>query len=176
VTADAPDSSPFRAAVLVVSDRVAAGTHTDTGGARAAEMLRGWGIAVARVDVVADDRSAIGGRLREYADRDRVDLVVTTGGTGFAPRDLTPEATRDAIEREAPGIAEHLRRESAARTPFAVLSRGVAGIRGATLIVNLPGNPRGVEECLTAFRPLLDHALGVLRGGAAGHPPHREAR
>lgn len=167
----APEA-PFRvlAAVLTISDRVAAGSHPDRSGPEVERVLRSWGADVALTAVLPDDRKAIAEALRRLVSRERVELVITTGGTGFAPRDVTPEATRSVIEREAPGLAELLRRETARDTPFAALGRGVAGIRGGTLIVNLPGSPRAVTECLEVLKPVLPHALRLLRGEGAGHP------
>jgi len=165
----ASDSRPFRAAVLVVSDRVTAGTHDDESGKSARTLLTQFGFEVVHTDAVPDESDAIEKRLCHYADQDHLDLVITTGGTGFAPRDVTPEATWRIIEREAPGIAELLRRETAASTPLSALSRGVAGIRDHTLIVNLPGNPRGVQDCLSVLRPLFSHGLKILRGETTGH-------
>jgi molybdopterin adenylyltransferase len=161
---------PLRAAVLVVSDRISAGTHEDQSGREACRVLGEWGGEVVHYETVPDDPQPISERILHYADRDRLDLVVTSGGTGFADRDVTPEATRALLVKEAPGLAELIRRETAQFTPFAALSRGVCGIRGKTLIVNLPGSPKGVIQCLEVLRPLIPHAVRVLRGEPEGHP------
>ena len=160
----------LRAAVLVVSDRVAAGTHEDESGREACRVLTEWGGDVVHYEIVPDDPQPISERILHYADRDRLDLVVTSGGTGFADRDVSPEATRGLLVKEAPGLAELMRREGARFTAFAALSRGVCGIRGKTLIVNLPGSPKGVVQCLEVLRPLIPHAVRVLRGEPEGHP------
>jgi len=147
--------------VLTVSDGVAAGTREDRSGDLLAELLRGEGYAVER-RVVADEREAIAAAIRELATEAR--LVLTTGGTGLTPRDVTPEATRDVLDREAPGIAEALRADSIAKTPHGLLSRGRAGALGSTLVVNLPGSTGGCRDGFAVLLPALPHALELLAG------------
>ncbi|HKX48431.1 MAG TPA: MogA/MoaB family molybdenum cofactor biosynthesis protein [Gaiellaceae bacterium] len=153
------------AAVLTVSDGVRAGVREDTSGDTLEELLRDAGFDVVR-RVVSDDGPLIANAIEELADAGSL-LVLTTGGTGFAPRDVTPEATRSVIEREAPGIAEAIRADAVMRTPHALLSRGVAGLRGRTLVVNLPGSPGGCRDGFAVIRPALHHGLELAGGDTA---------
>jgi molybdenum cofactor synthesis domain-containing protein len=155
-----------RAAVLTVSDGVAQGSREDRSGDLLAELLDGEGYEVVR-EVVPDEREAIAEALERLAADVRV--VLTTGGTGFAPRDVTPEATRSILDRDAPGIAEAIRADSIAKTPHALLSRGVAGVRDNALIVNLPGSPGGCRDGFRVLQPALTHALELLAGEETAH-------
>ena len=155
--------------MLTISDRCSQGLMADTAGPAVAAMLRReWPQAEIRTGLLGDDEDAIAEALQDFVRRD-VKLVLTVGGSGLGPRDRTPEATRRVIDREAPGLAEAMRAKGAERNPFARLSRGVAGLKASTLIVNLPGSQRGAEESLEAILPLLRHALEVI-AGAQNHP------
>lgn len=156
--------TPPRIAVLTISDGVVAGTRDDTSGGAIAAWIEARGSTIAVRDVVPDAADRVSAVLLALADRDDVDVVLTTGGTGFTTRDITPEATRAVIERDVPGIAERLRAAGAAVTPYASLSRGIAGLRGSTLIVNLPGSTGGVRDGLRVLDDIIDHAVQLLRG------------
>jgi molybdopterin adenylyltransferase len=151
------------AAILTISDTRSAGTRTDTTTGLMREILESLGIEIVETRLVPDERAEISDAIAELAVG--ANLVLTSGGTGLAPRDVTPEATRAVLDREAPGIAEAMRAETAKLQPLSWLSRGVAGTRGPTLVVNLPGNPKAVRECLDVLAPLLPHALKLATGG-----------
>jgi molybdopterin adenylyltransferase len=159
----------IRAGVLTLSDRGARGERRDTSGAAVRELLGGVGAAVLRHAILPDDREQIVATLRAWADAGDLDLIVTTGGTGLAPRDVTPDATAAVIDYAVPGMAEAMRAEGLRHTPMAMLSRAVCGVRGRTLIVNLPGSERGVRENLAVLLPVLAHAVETLRGAAGDH-------
>jgi molybdopterin adenylyltransferase len=168
----------IRVGILTVSDRSSRGERVDTGGPALEQAVaeRLPDAVVALTAIVPDDQATISGMLVEWSDRKQLDLILTTGGTGFAPRDVTPEATRAILHREAPGLAEAMRAESLRVTPHAVLSRAVTGIRGRTLILNLPGSPKGAVENLTTVLPILPHAIELLQEApeAEGHHVKRE--
>jgi molybdopterin adenylyltransferase len=159
-------SVKIKAAVITASDSRRA--DDDVSGTTLVGLLIAMGAEVVTRRVVTDDLETIKETLSEFSVRDDINLVLTTGGTGFSPRDNTPEATLAVIEREAPGIAEAIRRESAKATPTAMLSRGVAGIRGDTLIINFPGSPKAVAECFEVIKPVLSHAVDLISGDS-GH-------
>jgi len=156
----------FTLGILTISDKGWRGEREDESGVAVREILTSLDARVVKYDIAPDEKDVISQRLREWADELGIDLIVTTGGTGLSPRDVTPEATLAVVERIAPGFAEAMRAESLKRTPTAILSRGVAGIRGASLIINLPGSPKAVRQCLEVILPALPHAMEVLKGEA----------
>ena len=162
----------YRAVIVTASDKGSRGLREDLSGAKVEELLKEAGFEVAGRRILPDDRAALAEALREICDGGGADLVVTTGGTGFSPRDWTPEATLDVADRRVPGLAELMRAEGLKKTPRAALSRGEAAIRGRVLIINLPGSPKGAAENLSAVLPILDHGLEVLscRGGDCDRP------
>ena len=167
----------MKVALLTISDRSARGEREDLSGPLLRKLVEAQGWAVVEQTVVSDEPAEIQQILKGWADGGQASLILTTGGTGFAPRDQAPEATRAVIDREAPGLAEAMRAASLQKTPHAMLSRAVAGIRGRTLIVNLPGSPRAVKENLAVIVSALSHAVALLQedpGAEAGHQRSRE--
>ena len=159
----------MRIGILTVSDACSRRERADLSGDAIASWARKRGYVVAAREVVPDERALIASRLVEWCDADAADVVLTTGGTGLSPRDVTPEATGAVLQREAPGIAERLRWTAMAAFPRAALSRGLAGVRAKTLVINLPGSPGGVRDGLTSLEPIVDHAVQILRGLPADH-------
>lgn len=161
----------IRAVVITSSDACARGERVDESGAVLAELLNQLGAEIVAAEVLPDDLELLTEKLRTYAERPDVNLILTTGGTGFSPRDNMPEATRAIIEREAPGLSEAMRAETLKQTPTAMISRGVCGMREGALIVNLPGSPKAVRECFNVIRPVLAHAVALMSGRS-----HEEAK
>ena len=157
----------FTVSILTVSDKGSQGKREDKSGEAIREIVSKMDARVVDYAIVPDERDIIAKKLTGWADSGKVDMVITTGGTGLAPRDVTPEATLDVIDKTAPGFAEVMRAESLKKTPHAMLSRAVAGIRKKTLIINLPGSPKAVRECLEVIMPALPHAVETLKGEAS---------
>ncbi len=162
----------IRFGILTLSDRSSRGERADASGPALADLIRAQSWSVTDQAILPDEESAIRATLTEWADSSRFDVILTTGGTGFALRDVTPEATRAVIQRDAPGLAETMRAESLKKTPHAMLSRAVAGIRGRTLIVNLPGSPKGATENLQTIMPVIPHAVQLLKDDPASETSH----
>lgn len=150
--------------VITVSDKGSRGEREDISGREIIRTLVDLGIRVDDYEIVPDEKESIQGKIREYIDTKNLDLVVTTGGTGVSPRDVTPDATLEILDRELPGMAEAMRRESMKKTPHAMISRAVAGVRGQSLIINLPGSPKGARENLAVIIPALRHTIEKMRG------------
>ena len=157
----------IKAVVITVSDACSRGEREDASGAALVQLLRGIGAEIFDNRILSDDLEPLVQALKDFAAREDVNLIITTGGTGLGPRDNTPEATQQVIEREAPGIAEAIRAESLKVTPIAMISRGVCGVRSGTLIVNLPGSPKAVRESFGVIAPVLSHAIDLLEGWTA---------
>ena len=160
-------SNQIRAVVITSSDACSVGEREDASGEALVQLLTELGAKIVAKEIVNDDLEPLAHKLRAYADLKHVNLIVTTGGTGFGPRDNTPEATRSVIEREAPGLAEAMRIQTLKDTPMAMISRGVCGIRSGALIVNLPGSPKALRESFEVIRPVLPHAIALLEGKTA---------
>ena len=154
----------FRAGIITVSDKGSQGKREDKSGPVIAEMLAGAAVAVEKTLIVPDEVDQIAGAIISFADIDKLDLILTTGGTGVSPRDLTPDATRQVLDKEIPGLAEAMRAESMKITPHAMISRALAGIRGRSLVINLPGSPKGARENLSVVLPALTHAMEKIQG------------
>lgn len=160
--------SQIRAVVITVSDAGSRGERKDESGETLVQLLKEIGAEIVATKIVSDDLEPLTETLGHFADRQDVNLVITTGGTGFSPRDNTPEATLAVIERAAPGLSEAMRMETLKQTPMAMVSRGVSGIRSGALIINLPGSPRGVRESFAVIKPVLNHAIALLAGKPGG--------
>jgi molybdenum cofactor synthesis domain-containing protein len=166
-------SRPIQVAILTSSDRASAGIYEDRSGPALKTLVQETLYAeIVATQILPDDREKLSDQLRQWADSGTLDLILITGGTGFAPTDVTPEATRDVIDKETPGLAEAMRAASLRNTPHAMLSRAICGIRGKTLIIDLPGSPKGAKENFSAILPAVPHAIAMLRGEPESEAPH----
>ena len=166
----------FSLGILTISDKGWRGQRHDESGAAIRDGLSRLDSRVVKYEVIPDEKDIIAGKLAEWADEGSMDIILTTGGTGLARRDVTPEATLSIVDKVVPGLAEAMRAETFTTTPLSILSRAVAGTRGSCLIVNLPGSPRAVRQCLEVILPVLTHAVGVIRGEITEHPVADTAR
>lgn len=159
----------LRAGILTISDKGSRGERVDKSGEEIRTLLATLDSRIIKYDIVPDEADIIAGRLSEWADGGEVDVILTTGGTGLGPRDVTPQATMSVLDRVVPGLGEAMRAETFRRAPFAILSRAVAGTRGKCLIINLPGSPRAVRECLEVVMPVIPHAVDIIYGRVTEH-------
>ena len=162
-------SDMFNLGILTISDKGWRGQRYDESGKAVRDSLSSLDTTVVKYEVVPDERDVIASKLAEWADEGSIDVIVTTGGTGLGPRDVTPEATLSVVDKVVPGLAEAMRAETFSKTPFALLSRAVAGIRGGCLIINLPGSPKAVRECLEVVLPVIPHAVEIIKGEVTEH-------
>jgi len=161
--------TPIHAVVITASDACSRGEREDKSGELLVELLTGIGAHIVAKEILTDDLEPLADKLREYADRPDVNLVVTTGGTGFGMRDNTPEATLRVTEKSAPGLVEAMRMQTFRNTPMAMISRGVSGVRSGALIINLPGSPKAVRESFEVIKPVLNHVINLLQGSSSSH-------
>jgi len=159
----------FRSGILTISDKGWQGQRYDESGRVITDTLSSVNSQIVRYEVIPDEVDVIASRLAEWADEGNIDVILTSGGTGLGPRDVTPEATLSVIDRAVPGFAEAMRQETFKVTPFAILSRAVAGVRGKCLIINLPGSPKAVQECLQVILPAIPHAVEIIKGEVTEH-------
>jgi molybdopterin adenylyltransferase len=164
----------FNAGIITISDGVWRGERPDGSGKAIRESLSAVECRVVKYEVIPDEREIISGKLAEWADEGGIDVILTTGGTGLAPRDVTPEATLSIMDKVVPGLAEVMRIQTFANTPFSMLSRAVAGVRKRCLIINLPGSPKAVRECLEVILPAVPHAVQIIKGEITQHPAGKD--